>query len=57
MRLQSQGQSVVILEAGTVGAGASLGNAGHIATEQVFPLQIQALLSNYPQCSLIRLVR
>ncbi|WII95632.1 FAD-binding oxidoreductase [Moraxella haemolytica] len=48
MRLQSQGQSVVILEAGTVGTGASLGNAGHIATEQVFPIADPSVIKQLP---------
>ena len=36
--LQARGVQVAILEANNVACGASYGNAGHIATEQVFPI-------------------
>ena len=37
-RLAREGQRVVLLDRDQPGRGASFGNAGHIATEQVFPL-------------------
>ena len=37
-RLARQGQRVVLLDRGQPGRGASFGNAGHVATEQIFPL-------------------
>ena len=37
-RLAQAGRAVLLLDADEVGMGASFGNAGHIATEQVFPL-------------------
>jgi D-amino-acid dehydrogenase len=37
-RLAQAGREVLLLDADDVGMGASFGNAGHIATEQVFPL-------------------
>ena len=37
-RLAQAGHEVMLLDAGEVGMGASFGNAGHIATEQLFPL-------------------
>ena len=37
-RLAQAGREVMLLDAGEVGMGASFGNAGHIATEQLFPL-------------------
>lgn len=48
LQLQSQGQSVVILEADKVSGGASLGNAGHIATEQVFPIADPSIIKQLP---------
>mgnify|MGYP003865192979 CR=1 FL=1 len=47
-RLQQQGQQVLLLDAHGVGAGCSFGNAGHLATEQVFPLADAALLPKLP---------
>lgn len=47
-RLQQQGQQVLLLDANGVGAGCSFGNAGHLATEQVFPLADAALLPKLP---------
>ena len=37
-RLAQEGKSVLLLDRDQPGRGASFGNAGHIATEQVFPL-------------------
>lgn len=48
LQLQSQGQSVVILEADKVSNGASFGNAGHIATEQVFPIADPSIIKQLP---------
>lgn len=47
-RLQQQGRQVLLLDANGVGAGCSFGNAGHLATEQVFPLADAALLPKLP---------
>lgn len=47
-RLQQQGQQVLLLDQNGVGAGCSYGNAGHLATEQVFPLADAALLPKLP---------
>lgn len=47
-RLQQQGQQVLLLDANGVGVGCSYGNAGHLATEQVFPLADAALLPKLP---------
>jgi len=47
-RLQQQGQQVLLLDANGVGVGCSFGNAGHLATEQVFPLADPALLPKLP---------
>jgi len=47
-RLQQQGQQVLLLDPNGVGAGCSAGNAGHLATEQVFPLADPALLPKLP---------
>ncbi|WP_417346858.1 NAD(P)/FAD-dependent oxidoreductase [Ferrimonas sp.] len=46
--LQSQGREVTVLERDEPGRGASFGNAGHFATEQVFPLADPALLPQIP---------
>ena len=48
-RLQQRGQQVLLLDPAGVGAGCSFGNAGHFATEQVFPLADPALLSKLPK--------
>ena len=37
-RLAREGKNVLLLDRDQPGRGASFGNAGHIATEQVFPL-------------------
>lgn len=46
--LQSQGISVAIAESGKIGQGASWGNAGHLATEQVFPIADPSILMQLP---------
>lgn len=46
--LQQAGFDVLLLDANDVGSGCSAGNAGHFATEQVFPLAQPALLSQLP---------
>ena len=38
LRLAQAGHDVLLVDAQAPGLGASFGNAGHIATEQVFPL-------------------
>lgn len=45
-RLAQAGREVLLLDAGEVGMGASFGNAGHIATEQVFPLASAEVIRN-----------
>lgn len=47
-RLQQQGQQVLLVDGNGVGQGCSFGNAGHLATEQVFPLADPALLTKIP---------
>ena len=46
--LQARGVKVLLLDANEVGQGASLGNAGHIATEQVFPIADASMLRHVP---------
>ncbi|CAM3560108.1 amino acid dehydrogenase [Psychrobacter glaciei] len=46
--LQARGVKVALLDANKVGQGASLGNAGHIATEQVFPIADASMLRHVP---------
>lgn len=48
IHLQSQGVLVAIIEADTIGQGASWGNAGHLATEQVFPIADPSVLKQLP---------
>ena len=45
-RLAQAGREVLLLDAGQVGMGASFGNAGHIATEQLFPLASAEVIRN-----------
>lgn len=47
-RLQQQGHQVLLLDGKGVGHGCSFGNAGHLATEQIFPLADPALLPKLP---------
>lgn len=46
--LQQQGHQVLLLDGNGVGQGCSFGNAGHLATEQIFPLADPALLPKLP---------
>ncbi|CAM4153315.1 FAD-binding oxidoreductase [Psychrobacter arenosus] len=46
--LQARGIKVVILEADKIASGASYGNAGHLATEQVFPIADANILQHVP---------
>ncbi len=45
-RLAREGKRVLLLDRDLPGLGASFGNAGHIATEQIFPLASPAVLRN-----------
>lgn len=49
LKLQQQGYHVTIFDPNGVGNGCSKGNAGHIATEQVFPLATPALIPQLPK--------
>ena len=44
LRLAAGGRQVLLLDAQAPGQGASFGNAGHVATEQVFPLASPELI-------------
>ncbi len=44
LRLGAGGRQVLLLDAQTPGHGASFGNAGHVATEQIFPLASPELI-------------
>ena len=46
--LQARGVKVALLEANEIGQGASIGSAGHIATEQVFPIADASTLRHIP---------
>ncbi|TFY86230.1 FAD-binding oxidoreductase [Pseudomonas nabeulensis] len=48
LQLARQGQRVVVLDAQEPGMGASYGNAGHLATEQVFPIADVSILKRLP---------
>ncbi|WAZ82307.1 FAD-dependent oxidoreductase [Providencia stuartii] len=48
LTLQADGTDVLLVEKEQVGAGASMGNAGHIATEQVFPVADPSILKSIP---------
>lgn len=48
LQLQAAGQSVLIVDADVLGGGASRGNAGHLATEQVFPIADASVLKQLP---------
>ena len=49
LSLQEAGVQVLLLEKDTVGKGASWGNAGHIATEQVYPVADPSVLKQLPK--------
>ncbi|ELX8378816.1 NAD(P)/FAD-dependent oxidoreductase [Providencia vermicola] len=48
LTLQADDIDVLLVEKDHIGAGASFGNAGHIATEQVFPVADPAILKAIP---------
>lgn len=48
LHLQSRGCLVAILEAQKIGGGASFGNAGHLAVEQIFPIADMSILRQLP---------
>jgi D-amino-acid dehydrogenase len=48
LRLAQQGKRVLVLDAQAPGQGASFGNAGHLATEQVFPIADLSILRRLP---------
>ncbi|MBK5529136.1 FAD-binding oxidoreductase [Pseudomonas sp. TH06] len=48
VRLARQGQRVVVIDQQEPGHGASFGNAGHLATEQVFPIADLSILKRLP---------
>lgn len=48
LRLARQGLRVHLIDAQSPGHGASYGNAGHLATEQVFPIADASLLRRLP---------
>ena len=48
LQLARQGRQVVVLDLQAPGMGASYGNAGHLATEQVFPIADLSILKRLP---------
>ena len=48
LQLARQGRQVVVLDPQAPGMGASYGNAGHLATEQVFPIADLSILKRLP---------
>ncbi|PYC19378.1 FAD-dependent oxidoreductase [Pseudomonas jessenii] len=48
LRLARQGLRVVVIDQQQPGHGASFGNAGHLATEQVFPIADASILKRLP---------
>lgn len=48
LRLARQGLRVVVIDQQEPGHGASFGNAGHLATEQVFPIADLSILKRLP---------
>lgn len=46
--LQARGVKVALLEADEICKGTSSGNAGHLATEQVFPVADASMLRHIP---------
>ncbi|OYU09264.1 MAG: FAD-dependent oxidoreductase [Pseudomonas sp. PGPPP1] len=48
LQLARQGKQVVVMDAQEPGMGASYGNAGHLATEQVFPIADTSILKRLP---------
>ncbi|WP_339435575.1 FAD-dependent oxidoreductase [Pseudomonas orientalis] len=48
LQLARQGRQVLVIDAQAPGMGASYGNAGHLATEQVFPIADLSILKRLP---------
>nr|WP_315415330.1 FAD-dependent oxidoreductase [uncultured Pseudomonas sp.] len=48
LQLARQGCQVVVIDSQAPGMGASYGNAGHLATEQVFPIADASILKRLP---------
>lgn len=48
LQLARQGRRVVVIDRQPPGHGASFGNAGHLATEQVFPIADASILKRLP---------
>ena len=48
LQLARQGRQVVVIDQQEPGMGASFGNAGHLATEQVFPIADLSILKRLP---------
>lgn len=48
LQLARQGQRVVVIDPQAPGHGASFGNAGHLASEQVFPIADLSILKRLP---------
>ncbi|WP_339528489.1 FAD-dependent oxidoreductase [Pseudomonas mucidolens] len=48
LQLARQGRRVVVIDPQEPGMGASFGNAGHLATEQVFPIADVSILTRLP---------
>ncbi len=48
LQLARQGRQVVVVDQQAPGMGASYGNAGHLATEQVFPIADLSILKRLP---------
>ena len=48
LQLARQGRQVLVVDAQAPGMGASYGNAGHLATEQVFPIADLSILKRLP---------
>ncbi|GAA6170430.1 FAD-dependent oxidoreductase [Colwellia sp. KU-HH00111] len=49
LALQMLGYQVTLIDKGSIGGACSKGNAGHFATEQVFPLAESSLLAQLPK--------
>lgn len=49
LTVQANGTDVLLIDKNEIGSGASLGNAGHIATEQVFPIADPSVLKSIPK--------
>ncbi|MDN3685013.1 FAD-dependent oxidoreductase [Vibrio sinaloensis] len=52
LKLQLSGEHVTVIDKKGAGEGCSKGNAGHFATEQVFPLATPGLLPQLPKMML-----